>query len=119
MDIEQVYAQFAFFAGLSSQAAVGWHSLCDAVVQRLTSRLRPDADAADARLVLAAAGEAYYQYSLAQGTGTAQSVRVGDIAVSDQSGGANGSNIQRLRDELLWNAAELLECSFAGLRQVG
>ena len=72
----------------------------------------------DPRLVLAAAGEAFYQYSLVSSGGEAQSLKIGDISVSESSGNGGSSGARTLRDLLLARAAGLLEPGFAGLWQV-
>lgn len=115
MDRNQVITQFALLSGLSQQNAEAWGSLCDAAATRMSLMLRSDADADDPRLPLAAAGEAYYRYLLASQGGEAQSIKVGEISVSQSSsaGGLNGA--RTLRDELLAGAADLLECSVGGL----
>ncbi len=72
----------------------------------------------DPRLVLAAAGEAFYQYSLVSSGGEAQSLKIGDISISESSGNGGSSGARTLRDLLLARAAGLLEPGFAGLWQV-
>ena len=72
----------------------------------------------DPRLVLAAAGEAFYQYSLVSSGGEAQSLKIGDISISESSGNGGSSGARTLRDLLLAKAAGLLEPGFAGLWQV-
>ncbi len=72
----------------------------------------------DPRLVLAAAGEAFYRYTLAASGGEVQSLKIGDISVSESSGNGGSSGARALRDTLLAGAAGLLEPGFAGLWQV-
>ena len=72
----------------------------------------------DPRLVLAAAGEAFYQYSLVSSGGEAQSLKIGDISISESSGNGGSSGARTLRDLLLAKAAGRLEPGFAGLWQV-
>lgn len=115
MELEQVYQQFARFAGLDANAGREWQPLCEAAIARLRGALASGAEENDTRLVLAAAGEAYYQYALARGT-DAESVKIGEISVSSQSG-TGAQSIRALRDELLANASPLLK-SADGLRQV-
>ncbi len=59
----------------------------------------------DPRLVLAAAGEAFYQYSLVSSGGEAQSLKIGDISISESSGNGGSSGARTLRDLLLAKAA--------------
>ncbi|WP_101910253.1 hypothetical protein [Marasmitruncus massiliensis] len=115
MELEQVYQQFARFAGLDAEAGRVWLPLCEAAVAKLRGMLASGAEENDARLVLAVAGEAYYQYALARGT-DAQSVKIGEISVSSQSG-TGAQSVRALRDELLAGASSLLEPA-DGLRQV-
>lgn len=118
MDIDQIYSQFRLFAGLSEVQAGDWLPLCRASARRIEAARLPDTPADDERLVLAAAGDAYYQYTLTRAAGNAQSFRIGDISVSE-SANSTPDGVRQLRDELLANAAGLLDCPFAGLRQVG
>ncbi len=115
MELEQVYQQFARFAGLDAEAGRIWLPLCEAAIAKLRGMLVPDAPENDARLVLAAAGEAYYQYALARGT-DAESVKIGEISISSQSG-TGAQSVRALRDELLAGASPLLEPA-DGLRRV-
>lgn len=72
----------------------------------------------DPRLVLAAAGEAFYRYTLSSSGGDVQSLKIGDISVSESSGNGESSGARALRDTLLAGAAGLIEPGFAGLWQV-
>ena len=114
MDTEAIFSRFVRLAGLETDGAEGWKPLCAAAAARLAEHLLPGADAADERLLLAAAGEACYQYALSpQNT---QSIRVGDISLSPAEDGLEGTRL--LRDELLAGAADLLDCGCASFRQV-
>lgn len=120
MNSELVETFFLSFAGLDEATLPKWKPLCDAACVGILSRLREGADAADDRLSLAAAGAAYAQYVLLAGGVDAQSVKIGDISVSGQSGGGSYQNAAALRDELFAGAAALLlPDGGAGLRQVG
>ncbi len=117
MNLDQVYAQFALFAGLPQEEREKWAALCEAAIARVRGMLLPDALDSDPRLTLAAAGEVYYQYRLLQNSHGVQNIKVGDISVS---GGVCDTvkEALALRDELFSGAAGLLNCGFAGLRQV-
>lgn len=115
MDTEAIFSRFVRLAGLDADGAEEWMPLCAAAAAKLAGRLLPGADAADERLLLAAAGEACYQYALSRQN--AQSIRVGDISLSPAAGGIEGMRL--LRDELLAAAAGLLDCGCASFRQVG
>lgn len=115
MDTEAIFSRFVRLAGLDADGAEEWMPLCAAAAAKLAGRLLPGADAADERLLLAAAGEACYQYALSRQN--AQSIRVGDISLSPAAGGIEGMRL--LRDELLAGAAGLLDCGCASFRQVG
>ena len=117
MDIDQVYAAFLRLADLTDAQGERWRPLCEAAAAWMDGRLRPGADPADPRAVLAAAGQARYRYALAAGTGGESSVSVGGVSVSERGGGGVES-ARALRDELLAGAAELLRCPDAGLWRV-
>ncbi|MCI8648798.1 MAG: hypothetical protein HFG20_01630 [Anaerotruncus sp.] len=118
MDATQVLAQFARLSGLSLEQAQEWSVLCDAAAARLEGMLREDADTADARLALAAAGMAYYQYRLLRQDGSASSVKIGEVSVSNSSESGRLEDVRTLQEELLAAAAPLLDGCCAGLRQV-
>lgn len=115
MDTEAIYSRFVRLSGLDTDEAGDWKPLCAAAAAKLSACLLPGAPEADERLLLAAAGEACYQYALAQQN--TQSIRVGDVSLSSEGGGIEGMRL--LRDELLAGAAGLLDCGCAEFRQVG
>lgn len=118
MVLSEVRAEFALFAGLSGEAAEKWEFLCAGAIDKLRASLADGADENNPQLTHAAAGEAYYRYALCQGA-DAQSVRVGEISVTESSSGGGCENAARLRDELLAGAAGLLNGAGAGIWQVG
>ena len=93
MDTEAIFSRFVRLAGLEADGAEGWKPLCAAAAAHLAERLLPGADAADERLLLAAAGEACYQYALSRQN--AQSIRVGDISLSPAEDGLEGTRLLR------------------------
>lgn len=115
MDFEAVYRQFLLFAGLDAEGGMDWRPLCAAAADSLADGLRPGANAADPRLVLAAAGEAFHRYALARAGAAPQTVRVGDVSYAEGDGPDLAARAQSLRDALFAGAAPLLDCGFAGL----
>lgn len=103
MDTEKVYEQFRVFAGLSPKEFTQWQPLCQSAADKLTARMRQDADPDDLRLLMAAAGEAYWRFALLSQPGT---VKIGDISINmPQSSQAQAA---KLRDSLFADAAPLL-----------
>ena len=117
MDTEQIYLQFQLLTGLEETEAESWKGLCEAAAQQLEPHILPDVDPDDSRLILAAAGQACYQYGLANGQMDANSISVGGISVSKQTD-AGLNRLKALREELLAAAGELLDYGTGILRQV-
>lgn len=118
IDENKVFAQFCLYAGLSLSAAKDWLPLCQGAIQKIGCCLAPGADVSDPRLILAAAAESYYQYSLCRTGTNAQSISIGDISVSDSSGASGTEAICRLREEALAAASDLLTVNSMCFRQV-
>ena len=91
--------------GAASQAL----PLCRSALQTLVSRLKDGADPADSRLIRAAAGLAYYKWTLRNFAGTdgITSFKAGDVTVS-RSSACTLEQAEKVRDESLLAALPLL-----------
>ena len=96
-------------AVLQQDAAAEALPLCRSALESLTSRLKPDADRADSRLIRAAAGLAYYKWTLRNASldDGITHFKAGDVTVS-RSYSAALDYAERVRDESLVDALPLL-----------
>lgn len=94
---------------LEDGAAAEALPLCRSALQTLVARLKDGADPADNRLIRAAAGLAYYKWTLrsASRDDGITHFKAGDVTVS-RSSGCTIEHAERVRDESLIDALPLL-----------
>lgn len=109
LDKQRILSLFALFTDLPDQELSAWEYLCVCASEKISSRLRADADASknSERLCNAAAALAYCDYAMLTANGGAsKEIRVGDISVKNS---ADTHDAVSTRDYFLEQISDLIE----------
>ena len=98
MNVEEVVNRFALMAGLGSDAALRYRTVCEDAVLQISGLLREEVADETPEVSAAAAALAFYRYTLAQAANLGDGFQAGDVKVTK-----GGSSVAMARE--VWSQA--------------